>query len=51
MGWKETTLGQIADADDLKVSPFRDDGVTCGTPTCATTSRGSRLKHEKQTGR
>ncbi|MGV1838346.1 DUF2255 family protein [Rhizobium rhizogenes] len=33
MGWKETTLGQIADADDLKVSPFRDDGVTYGTPT------------------
>jgi hypothetical protein len=26
-------LKQIDEADDLKISPFRDDGVTYGTPT------------------
>lgn len=24
---------KIADADDLRISPFREDGVTYGTPT------------------
>src|SRR5438105_2512326 len=31
--WSTDELRKIADADDLHVSPFRDDGVTYGTPT------------------
>ena len=31
--WNQTELKQIAEADDLHIAPFRDDGVTCGTPT------------------
>lgn len=32
-GWLPDELGRIAAADDLHVSPFREDGVTYGTPT------------------
>jgi phenylpyruvate tautomerase PptA (4-oxalocrotonate tautomerase family) len=31
--WSRDELQQIATNDDLYISPFRDDGVTCGTPT------------------
>jgi hypothetical protein len=31
--WIEADLVQIATADDLHISPFREDGVTPGTPT------------------
>lgn len=31
--WPTDELRKIADSDDLHVSPFRDDGVTYGTPT------------------
>ena len=31
--WSEDDLSKIAEADDLHVSPFRDDGKTYGTPT------------------
>ena len=31
--WTEVELGAIAVSDDLRISPFRDDGVTYGTPT------------------
>lgn len=31
--WPEAELALIATADDLHVSPFREDGVTYGTPT------------------
>ncbi len=31
--WTGTELAQIATADDLHISPFREDGVTYGTPT------------------
>ncbi|WP_241000235.1 DUF2255 family protein [Pseudomonas viridiflava] len=31
--WSEQELQRIIKADDLKVSPFREDGVTYGTPT------------------
>ena len=31
--WSKDELRKIADADDLRVSPFREDGVTYGTPT------------------
>ena len=31
--WTEAELMQIATADDLHISPFREDGVTLGTPT------------------
>ncbi len=31
--WSEDELRKIAEADDLHISPFRDDGVTYGTPT------------------
>ena len=32
-GWSEEELSKIAEADDLHISPFREDGVTYGTPT------------------
>ena len=31
--WPEDDLRKIAEADDLHISPFRDDGKTYGTPT------------------
>lgn len=31
--WPEHELQAIAEADDLHIAPFRDDGVTYGTPT------------------
>lgn len=31
--WTKAELKQIAAADDLHISPFREDGVTYGTPT------------------
>jgi hypothetical protein len=31
--WSKDELTKIAAADDLHISPFRDDGVTYGTPT------------------
>ena len=31
--WSKEELRKIADADDLHISPFREDGVTYGTPT------------------
>lgn len=32
-GWNSDELRKIADADDLHVFPFRDDGATYVTPT------------------
>ena len=31
--WCKDELRKIAEADDLHISPFREDGVTHGTPT------------------
>jgi len=31
--WPKDELRKIAEADDLHISPFREDGVTYGTPT------------------
>jgi len=31
--WPNNEISIIADADDLHISPFREDGVTLGTPT------------------
>src|SRR4051812_11999362 len=31
--WSKDELRRIAEADDLHVAPFREDGVTYGTPT------------------
>ena len=31
--WPEDELRRIGDADDLHISPFREDGATYGTPT------------------
>lgn len=31
--WQKDELRKIAEADDLHISPFREDGVTYGTPT------------------
>jgi hypothetical protein len=31
--WSKDELRKMAQADDLHVAPFRDDGVTYGTPT------------------
>ena len=31
--WSRDVLRRVAEADDLHVSPFREDGVTHGTPT------------------
>ena len=33
MAWSKDELRKITDADDLRISPFRQDGVTYGTPT------------------
>src|SRR5215470_15679038 len=33
MTWSKDELKKIAKADDLHISPFREDGVTYGTPT------------------
>jgi hypothetical protein len=33
MPWPKDELRKIAEADDLHISPFRDDGTTYGTPT------------------
>jgi len=33
MKWSKDELRRIAESDDLHISPFRDDGVTYGTPT------------------
>jgi hypothetical protein len=31
--WSKEELPKIAEADDLHISPFREDGTTYGTPT------------------
>lgn len=31
--WSKEDIGKMAETDDLHISPFRDDGVTYGTPT------------------
>jgi hypothetical protein len=31
--WSKEELREIAGSDDLHISPFREDGVTYGTPT------------------
>ena len=31
--WSKKELDKIAETDDLHIAPFRDDGVTYGTPT------------------
>jgi hypothetical protein len=31
--WSEDQLRRITEADDLHISPFREDGLTYGTPT------------------
>lgn len=33
MKWSKDELRTLAASDDLHISPFRDDGVTYGTPT------------------
>ncbi|ENN89355.1 hypothetical protein RHSP_00868 [Rhizobium freirei PRF 81] len=33
MNWSQDELLQIDQADDLKIAPFREDGITYGTPT------------------
>jgi hypothetical protein len=32
-GWPKGELRKIAQADDLHIAPFREDGMTYGTPT------------------
>jgi hypothetical protein len=31
--WSQDELRKIGEADDLHISPFREDGMTYGTPT------------------
>ena len=33
MAWRTDELRRIVDTDDLHIAPFREDGVTYGTPT------------------
>ena len=33
LNWPTEELQRIGDADDLHIAPFREDGVTYGTPT------------------
>jgi Uncharacterized protein conserved in bacteria (DUF2255) len=39
--WSKDELRKIAEADDLHISPFREDGVTYGTPTWIWSVAGS----------
>ena len=32
-GWSKDELRKLAEADDLRISPYREDGKTYGTPT------------------
>jgi hypothetical protein len=31
--WSKDELRKLSESDDLHISPFREDGVTYGTPT------------------
>lgn len=31
--WSKDELRRIAEGDELRISPFREDGMTYGTPT------------------
>jgi hypothetical protein len=33
MAWAREELGEIVEANDLRIAPFREDGATYGTPT------------------
>jgi hypothetical protein len=33
MPWSNEEINRIITADDLHIAPFREDGVSCGTPT------------------
>jgi hypothetical protein len=33
MNWSQDELSRIDQADDLKIAPLREDGITYGTPT------------------
>jgi len=33
IAWPKEELRRIAHADDMRIAPFREDGMTCGTPT------------------
>lgn len=33
MNWSRDELSRIDHADDLKIAPLREDGITYGTPT------------------
>jgi hypothetical protein len=33
MAWTKGEPCEIAESDDLHISPFRDDGMACDTPT------------------
>ena len=33
IAWSKDELRRIAEADDLHIAPFREDGITYGTPT------------------
>ena len=33
MNWSSEELSRSVEADDLHIAPFREDGVTYGTPT------------------
>lgn len=39
---------KIAEADDKHISPFRDDGVTYGTPSFTAQPRRSRYEPPKR---
>ena len=63
MTWSKDELRRIAEADDLHISPFREDGVTYGTPrgfgpsrsatpsTCARTTGSTLVGTRPQCGR
>ncbi len=33
IAWPKEELSKIAHADDMHIAPFREDGMTCSTPT------------------
>ena len=45
MQWSRDELRKIAESDDLPVAPFRDGGITYGTPTWIGPLRYNGLYH------
>jgi len=48
--WNKDELHKIAEADDLHISPFREDGASYGTPTWIVEHRAARIITRQNVG-